>query len=274
MANNIHKKSIIICAAFLIFFFSFSFVSADNSADQSLCFLKLQIKETLKNYDQVVKAPDSKMNVVFSLISQENYYGKEYPLEEYNPDQVSGDYILNAYDAQNNIIKKYSVYTSLIISNFSGGGELLKEGAINAAIPYDGKISKITISNNGVETDLKINPALIKCERTCKIENEKGDYKIDSCCMGFIPATQKDGSLVCVKCGDGACSQYEDKYSCPEDCSPKVAATPKNPEVNKWGLKNILLVVAAALVLIIIFGIIILIVLKKRNEPQMPPPPQ
>ncbi len=278
MINNIQKKITFGVLFLLLLFSCFSFSSAQNNTDQNLCFLKLQIKETLKNYDQVIKAPETKMDVAFSLISQENYYGKEYPLDEYNADQSAGNYILNVYDGQNNIIKKYSVPTSLIISDFSGSGELLKEAIINAAIPYGSGIKKIAISNNGVETDLKINPSLIKCERTCKIENEKGNYKADSCCIGFIPATQNkgalDGSFVCVKCGDKICSQYEDKYSCPEDCSPKPVppAALKNPETNKKYNANsmLLFAAAAALVLVIILGIIIFIIIKKRNSFQLP----
>ena len=181
------------------------------------------------------------------MISQESYYGKEYPLEEYTTGQFFGSHILNTYDAENAVIKKYSVYTSLFISNFSGEGEILKEAVINAVIPYDEKINKITISNSSAETDLKINSSLIKCERTCKMENEKGNYLKDNCCMDFIPATQKDDTFICIKCGDNICSRYEDKYSCPEDCSLKSIADPVSPKDGK----NWIWIVAFSIVFIL-----------------------
>ena len=100
----------------------------------------------------MVKDPDTKIDVTFSLISQESYYGKEYPLEEYTTGQFFGSHILNTYDAENAVIKKYSVYTSLFISNFSGEGEILKEGADVAILALGSMVAFVALIYTALRT--------------------------------------------------------------------------------------------------------------------------
>jgi hypothetical protein len=178
------------------------------------CYINLKIKET-----------KTEAGIQFSLLETTNLFGLYGGLvNNYNP-ELESDYVLKVYDTLNNLIGSYSLYSGRLIfydnldnSEKSGGAIELESGIIASIIPYDAKITKITVDDSGKETILNVNTLDLKCERTCKIENETGNYTTNVCCIGLTPATQKDGSFVCTKCGDDICSQYEDGYSCYEDC--------------------------------------------------------
>lgn len=198
---------------------------ADNSGEgKSIekCYIKLKIGEKLKSSEETAGSS----NIVFSLKETDSLYGVyDNLVEKYYEDS---DYVLKTYNRNGKLLGKYSLYSSRFIlwDNFSesgsrGGVKELESGTITAVIPYDNKIQTIKVEHKGKETDLQINLSELKCEKTCKTENEEGSYEQgEKCCTGLIPATQPDGSFVCVKCGDSICSKYEDRHSCPEDCGP------------------------------------------------------
>lgn len=200
----------------LFFIFSIIILSFSSPvfASDPLCYFRLSIQET-KTQQGIIQ---------FSLSELLNLYGSY----EGFVDSFPGDYVLKTYDNQGNILNSYSLSSSRFIywDDFTEGTENpsgvqeVDSGVISTVIPYDSKINRIKIEDyDKTETDLNINPTNIKCEKTCKDENQTVEPLLQTCCQDLIPAHQQDGSYICVKCGDNVCSRYEDTYSCPEDCA-------------------------------------------------------
>jgi len=184
------------------------------------CYIEIKINEN-KNREG---------SIDFSLAEVRNFTGLADGLipDRYREDAFYGDYILTAYDKDNKIIDSYSLNSSRFIlwDNFDeeaeipGGIKELDFGIITVVIPFDYRIEKIKIKDNDIETDLGDISPYIECRRTCKTENQRGDFsKEERCCFGLTPVIQPNNSFICVNCGDNICSPYENIYSCPEDCS-------------------------------------------------------
>ena len=214
---------VLIFVGFALLVFSVNPVQAEEVSKKAWkpleeCYIELEINE--KKVGEKIQ---------FSLGSQENLYGLYDGLVDFYDEEVPGDYILNVYNTEGKLLNQYSLYSGRYIlwDNFSGegppGGTVeLGEGIISPVIHYEDNIGSIKIENEGKETDLNVDVSAIKCERTCKIEGEIGNYKTDRCCIGFIPVTiDNKGNFICVNCGDGICSEYEDRWNCPEDCDPE-----------------------------------------------------
>jgi len=199
---------------------AFSFVVGFASSASALqtsesCYVALGIEE--------VAVGDT---VQFSLVSQRSIYGLYQGLVEVYDPEAGGEYILNVYDRQGVITGKYAAHSAMRIltddfnSTDDPGGIESTDSAVFLAVIPAGNIEAVKIESNGIETNLNVNVSTISCQRTCKIEGEVMNFGVEKCCIGRIPAEQEDGTFVCVKCGDGACSRYEDEYSCYEDCKP------------------------------------------------------
>jgi hypothetical protein len=175
------------------------------------CYVELEINETKNN--EIIE---------FSMLNLKNLYGHHQGLV--NPYYGEADYILRTYDEGSRLMDEYAVSSSRFIFYDNPGEEDLggvieaDSGTIFATIPYSENINSIKVENEGIETDLNIYPNEIVCERTCKIENEVGDYKTEDCCSGFIQSLQEEDAFICINCGDGVCSENEDPYLCAEDC--------------------------------------------------------
>ena len=242
------------------------------------CFIQLEIQEK----------KTAGGTIVFSLLKVENVYGQYDSFVRPYLKGTSPDYILRTYDKDNKILNEYSLLSARFIfwdgedenGNPTGGVKEINEGIITAVIPYDTNIAKIAIDSKGEETDLGVKTTDLKCERTCKIENERGDYtRGERCCLDFTPAIQRDGSFVCVKCGDGVCSGYEDQHSCYKDCGPKPSPTleqpkpPKQTFIEKFGIfidpkdgaRNILIAFFFILILVIISWSLIAAIRSRRG---------
>lgn len=196
---------------FVIVFILAIALIASASASQS-CYVRLDINET--------KLVDN--SIQFSLLSQENLwgdYGNAVPGFE-----NTSDYFLNIYD-NTNVTNQYSLYSSrfLFYDNFNGssnpgGVNELDSGVIDAVIAFN-NITKVSVVNNGTETDLNVNSSAIQCIKTCKDENETGVYGSDVCCGGLTQAENDTNTFACVRCGDGTCNIPKTLSSCFSDCS-------------------------------------------------------
>jgi len=212
MCSKLNKNKIIVILLVVTMFLSIGMVSAQEG-----CYISITInEENILDYEYID----------FFLNSTENLYG-DYSnfVEEYNS-EIPSDYILNTYDINNNLLNQYSLYTGLFIyydtfdPDNPGGILELNESVTSLIIPYDANINSIKIDNQGVETDLGINPADFICEMTCISEQERGYYEADSCCEGLSPVPIYQGDrFICVNCGDGNCTDYEDEASCYADCA-------------------------------------------------------
>jgi len=274
MKHFIKKISLFALPGAFVLIAVFAFLPFKTYAIGESCFIQLEIKETKIKDILDKQGKITGQEVQFSLESLENIY-EYFPgsIEEYNPDSASA-YILNVYDGSGKV-KKYPLSSARFVlwDCFSedcdepGGLAEQDQGVISVVIPYQKNIAKITVSNKDKETDLKINPADIKCERTCRIENEFGIYGVDKCCLGFIPSTQPDGSFVCVKCGDGICSEHETKKSCPMDCpggkTPSVPTDQPGLKTMAGKIVSVILAVLTLLAFVFVF-IIIFKSLKKK----------
>lgn len=177
------------------------------------CYVRLLILET--------KTPDG--SIGFSLTSTKNLYGHYDGLVKSYGLDFGSDYILRTYDGQNRILNEYPIHSARLDlwDDDSGGGMTENDSAtISVTLPYNQKIAKITIKNKGVEINLGVNPSALQCQRTCKLENETGDYETYWCCAGLLSIPRADNSFTCANCGNNDCSQYEDDYICSEDCVP------------------------------------------------------
>jgi hypothetical protein len=131
-----------------------------------------------------------------------NLYGAYHGLNVFK-EEIFGRherYSMRLYDSNENEIGAYSFSSNSVI------------------IPYDEEIHSAKVF---IKDELKVDFFVegIKCERDCLISSEWGDYqKGDKCCINFMRLNKGDNKFVCVKCGDGFCSEHENFYSCPEDC--------------------------------------------------------
>lgn len=182
------------------------------------CFVKVDINEILSSDSTSIQT---------SYVGIENLYGNyEGQVDIYNS-EIPEMYILNTYDSENNLLDQYSFSTSLIsyYDNFGdslnlGGITISSKGQTSLVIPYDSRINRITLIFNGTEKELTgFNSTNLKCERTCKLENETGNTeKNDRCCEGLIKSTFEIGNFKCLTCGDGVCGENENSYNCFVDC--------------------------------------------------------
>ena len=213
----------------------FSFSASENEPLISLtgniildsgesCYINLNINEKKIRDIYNEQGEIISQDIEFSLVSLENLFGNYESLVNYYNLEIPSSYVLRTYDASNEIIENYSLdsgrfifYDSFGDAENPGGIIEVNESVISALIPYDKRISKIMIEYNNTSTDLNVDPAGFKCERTCKIENET-ILEDEGCCLGFIKSEQQDSSYRCVKCGDEICSSYENEYSCYKDC--------------------------------------------------------
>ena len=215
--------------AFLLFFAVLPAVYAQEEPIQESCFVSFSINET---FDQETNATS------FSLLEQRNLYGFYSGSVPAYSDEISGGYVLNLLDSSSQSIGKYSLDSSrfILYDNFGadcdpeldpecdlGGVIEADAGVISVIVPYSSDVSKAIVEQEEVQTDLGINPSDIKCERTCKVEGESGEYSQDqSCCLGYSKIQTSEDAFVCSKCGDGICSEYENELGCFEDCSARV----------------------------------------------------
>lgn len=135
-------------------------------------------------------------------------------------------YTISTFDQAGKKLADYSADTSRfgIAEDFSDqnlSGEIIdyNEGTIETYVPLNNTIiKKIRVDDTGRKTEFTINASPRQCTRTCKIEGEQIDFTKNTCCSGYGAVNQLDGKWICTKCGDGVCSRYETKYSCPSDC--------------------------------------------------------
>ena len=202
------------------------FAQESQESEKERCFVSFSINETFNNETNIAS---------FSLLEQRNLYGFYSGSVPVYSDEISGGYVLNILDSSSQSIGKYSLDSSrfILYDNFGadcdpeldpecdlGGVIEADAGVINVIVPYSSDFSKAIVEQEGVQTDLGINPSEIKCERTCKVEEESGEYSQDqSCCLGYSKIQTSDDAFVCSKCGDGVCSEYENELSCFEDCN-------------------------------------------------------
>ena len=192
--NKIIAIAIIIIVATLAIFITFEPTGRAIDSPTELiesCFIGFEISE-----EKIGE------NIQFSLIDQENLFGNYGGLANYHDEEFesSEDYLLRAYDAENNLLGSFTLSSSRFVfyDNFEeqegedlGGIIETESGIIFVTIPYTENIDSIKVENNGVETKLNINPSEIICERTCKIEEETGDAETQDCCIGFIQSSQE-----------------------------------------------------------------------------------
>jgi len=230
MANKMMKKKEgvgLILILFLVFV-SLGFVSAEE------CYNQINVGERL-----VYDATGNVSDVALSYLGSENLYGNYAGrVNEYHPD-FADTYLLKVLDLFGNVLGEYSFGTGLITfyDNFGnetdpGGIMLDDEGQTSVVFPYFSNARRVIVYFNGTE---KINQAVsFSCERNCVLEDEIGSSNgfgqvpYTKCCSGLQKIVTEEHStdyenwydFVCVKCGDGVCSQYEDYRSCWEDCTP------------------------------------------------------
>jgi hypothetical protein len=199
-------KRLVIGGLLLIFMISFVYAAED-------CYLKFDINESKVGEE-----------INFELIGQNNLYGDyEGPAAIKGSD---GDYTLKVLGSGGSLLRSYEIYTSRFIfydnignDENPGGVEEFDYGMISIIVDYEEGISGVEIDNGGETTSLSIDSSSIACTRTCMIENETGTYGVDKCCEDFLSYRLDENSFVCGVCGDGLCLDYEDRYSCVEDCS-------------------------------------------------------
>lgn len=206
---KLFKISLFICLVIIAGSFAFG-------AQAESQYLKLQINE-VKTAGGAIK---------FSLKSADIIFGN-YSIQPYK--EGASAYVLEAYDAKNKLIAKYNLNSARFMAadKFGGKGGIveLNSGIISKILPYDEKnvVAGIKIDNKGIKTALipldiqETSPAQIQ-NSICRKENESGEYDINFCCSGLIPANQPDGTFICIHCGDGKCSKNESYLSCPIDC--------------------------------------------------------
>ncbi|MCX6760067.1 MAG: hypothetical protein NTW46_01855 [Candidatus Nealsonbacteria bacterium] len=190
---------------------------------------------------------------------------------------VKSDYILETYSSSKELIGKYDLLSSrFIYVDSEGGGGMIEsdEGTINAVIPYDRTkpTEFVKIDNKGSKTDFISLPVAqleedFKKITLCKKEGEETDLENNHCCSSLIPAQQDNGTFVCVNCGDGKCSQFENYNSCYKDCPLEESQKSK---ISKNLFLLILTVIlslisAVLLVALSIRGIAKLMKRKKKN---------
>lgn len=191
------------------------------------CYIQLEINEKkIKDiFDD--KGEIISQEIEFSLLNLTNLYGLYDTSIEYYDEENPSSYILRTYDKDGNILANFSLSLGRFIfydtfeQENPGGVIEINESIISIIMPFDMKIRAIKIEQNNTLTNLNINPSDLKCERTCKLENEIAVE--EKCCSGLIKIKQANGNFICVKCGDNVCSEYEDEYSCYEDCKKDFA---------------------------------------------------
>lgn len=247
----------------LLFIFSAFQVKAENKV-----YIGLEISET-----------KTSSAVKFSLKSAALVYGDyDTKITPYNEDLLSKrDYILEAYVDKEKASQNYYISSSriIMIDTADGGGVMeLNSGTILAFLPFDMQniTSAIKIDNNGKKTAF-IDLPVEEFEKQytslnfCKKENESGEYLKNECCSGLIPATQKDGSFVCVVCGDKICSQYESYKSCYEDC----IVAEKKPEnaLGSLSKNKILIWIISIVVFVVLVLVLAMITISRKKKKEM-----
>jgi hypothetical protein len=186
----------------------------DNASEK--CYLQFEIGENLIN------------NVTrYSLIRMQSLYGK-YDAAVHIFDTATNSLSLETKDSFGKVLNKYVLDSSSrfifwdnIDSNgvSTGGVVDLENGTTLAIIPFDYNLTRLAVNDSGtiINLGLKSTP---KCTRTCKKENEAGNFSADRCCGTLLPMQRLNdtGTFICANCGDRICSEYENKYDCPEDC--------------------------------------------------------
>jgi len=214
----INKSKLIIL--FIIFLIVFFLGTKEIRAESF--YVRLEFKET--KIDSKIRFEFQEASALYGL-----YDSFFVPYTEDNP---QGDYVLEAYNSQKEIQGRYWLSSSRYVfwDSAEGGGGVLESdtGQLSAVIPYDRDNPTAFVriaSGENLEDKTSFIPLPVdkleeefKKFRLCIEENQKGNYDEDRCCSGLIPATQEDDSFVCVNCGDGKCSQYENNDVCPEDC--------------------------------------------------------
>jgi len=123
--------------------------------------------------------------IEFNLLRQENVYGVyDGSVKQYR----DNDYAVNVYGGSETVLSKQGLESGRFVfydsfESGTSGYDELDEANIKVIIPYFENIRRITITNNGFKTPLNIDASAIKCD-----------------------------------CGNGICSEREDKNSCPKDC--------------------------------------------------------
>ncbi len=240
------KIFLILLCVFLSGCFAHEVLASENF------YVLLNIKETKSGQD-----------ILFSLQYSELGYGDyERFVDVYDKDFPVGDYILEVYDPNKRLLKKYSLWSSRFVYYDTGAGVEAEErdsAAIGAFIPYDDNNPPafIRIDNNGVKTGFKelliISSQEGKGLLICVKENEDVDIAVGKqCCSGLTPAFQSDDYYICVSCGDGACSKFENYNSCPSDCSEGAPISALSRFVKLFTVKNILIFVLIILILLFI----------------------
>ncbi len=243
-----------------IFILLFFVIALAGFSGQTLAaedfYIQLHIKETGTGSD-----------VNFALQDISALYGDYDKLVSvYEEGVAEPDYILETYDSAKEKVADYSLDSARFLyydTEEGGGAEESNSGVIKTVIRYGDFISVeyIRVNNQGIKTGfipvskVKVLQAM-EAAPVCAGENESVDIINSACCSGFIPASQSGGSYVCVKCGDNVCSQFENEYSCKEDCQPKPAAG--------FNFFNVYVLYAVLAVLTFIFFLIEILKLLKR----------
>lgn len=198
--------------------------TAPASTDDPQCFVELTINETFASG-----------KTSFSLAGIKSRYGSHNTVRPLDPG--ISDYSLRVYGnaggTQPELLGQYSLNdATLMVIDDIGAVERLPSGTTTVTIPYDRRITGIKAFDRTASTDLGFSISGVTCGRTCKLENETGEfsrqvgggaYESDECCpgQGLIPVYNNfsnTSTFVCVKCGNGTCGNYENTISCPLDC--------------------------------------------------------
>jgi len=151
------------------------------------CFIELKINEEKIGSE-----------IKFSLLGVENLHGPYYPalVDKYYPGEPT-NYILRVYNSRNELIDSYNLYSGRFIlwDNFgedaetNPGGIIERDsGIISVVIPYNQNIGKVTVENNELETDLKIDTSRFSPEAFC-IDSDDGKnyYNLEKQRISSLP---------------------------------------------------------------------------------------
>lgn len=188
-----------------------------------------------------------KPKIKFTLANTKNLYGIYSGFVNQFNKEIPEDYIVAVYNNLGKLAGTYSASSSRFIfwDNFEDAenpGGIIEEnsGKMSVVVPYSSSMKELRVNYGNTLSILTIPANTVKCQRTCKIENEIVNLETQQCCIGYIAAQQDNGDYYCVKCGDGKQSKYESYYSCYEDftgssgsTSPiaSVTPTPTTPSI-------------------------------------------
>ncbi|PIN93797.1 hypothetical protein COU54_01620 [Candidatus Pacearchaeota archaeon CG10_big_fil_rev_8_21_14_0_10_31_24] len=189
-----------------------------KKVNHNSCYLQFEIQES-----------ESFGKTVFSLLDVKSVYG-EFDSNRLFYEAEDAEFVLNTYGTYGNLLNRYALDSSrtIIAEIFPDSLESepeseiiqLDSGKILSTIPYDGDIAQVSVENldRNDFSVLDIDFSTLSCEVSCKNEGEfvkEGD----SCCAGLSEIDLGGSDYVCSNCGDGICSQYEDKNICKIDCN-------------------------------------------------------